>query len=104
MHADDIIQHAHPADAEVGDDTYPGATWGWNQGDTAGVWQQKRRNSKESGLAEHIRRHGVKGPVTLSFDDHHEFSAKSLVLVDGHHRVASASLANQFVPVKYEDD
>lgn len=68
--------------------------WNMNPGDKEGFrtqreeWANKQQEAEASGMAEHIREHGVHAPVLLG--PKHVF--------DGHHRMASA-LPDQIVPV-----
>lgn len=57
-------------------------------------WDNHGIDEKSSNLAEDIKKHGVKTPVT--------FNLNTNKLSDGHHRVASAK-PRSLIPVEYEE-
>jgi len=60
------------------------------------VWDKKLQSAKASGLADSIKKEGVKNPVTLSKD----------FVMNGHHRVISAYhyAPDKWVPVRHMEN
>ena len=73
------------------------------------VWEWKKEEALERGLASNVGIHGVQRPITI-VPPHKEWNPTGYTMGQGHHRVAAAKVVEDesgseyYIPVQYDED